>query len=182
MDAVTSVVTNCGQQDQFELAKSLAAFASKEFGSPTAKSRLAALQEISSEIEAREQLFNEYQAALETLKTSKDDPEANQKVGQYLCFVRGQWDQGLGPLALGADAELRSAAVRELASQSGPTDAMAVADSWYGIADRNKWFHWAGKSSSSCLSVVQESRTQLTRTRPEKDPNATGRIEGIGSR
>ncbi len=135
LDAVVSVVTACGQQDQFELAKSLAAFTTTEFESRAAKSRLTALEEIRSEIEARELLFHEYQTAIETLKTSEDDPDANQKVGQYLCFVRGQWDQGLKYLALGSDSNVRSAAVRELATQSDEADAMAVADAWYGIAE-----------------------------------------------
>ncbi len=136
---------------------------------------MTALAEISSEIEAREQLFNECQAALETLEKAKHDPDANQKIGEYLCFVRGQWDQGLEyRRALGADAKLRAAAVRELAIQSDMAGAMAVADAWYGIAEDRSGSIGQANLHLSCLSVVPESRTELARARPEKNRGTAG--------
>jgi hypothetical protein len=69
-------------------------------------------------------------AAAETvLKTRPNDPQANLTVGQYLCLYRGQWKAGLPRLAKGADAKLKTAATKELAS----AEPVAVADAWYDL-------------------------------------------------
>src|SRR6185436_6992307 len=52
---------------------------------------------------------------------------ANLTVGQYLCLYRGQWKAGLPRLAKGADARLKTAAIKELATTDGEADA------WYEL-------------------------------------------------
>lgn len=72
---------------------------------------------------------------LEKLKTVPDDPMANQAVGEYYCFVMGQWDRGLPMLARGSDPDLRAVAQRELAPTTH-RQARALADAWWDYAHR----------------------------------------------
>ena len=42
------------------------------------------------------------------------EPAANLAAGRYLCFVKGDWEQGVPYLALGSDAQLKAVAPMEL--------------------------------------------------------------------
>jgi hypothetical protein len=70
-------------------------------------------------------------AAIGRLKLHPDNAADNLLVGNYACFVRELWPQGLPYLAKGSDAKLKSLAQNELNS---PTDAdalAAMADAWW---------------------------------------------------
>ena len=73
--------------------------------------------------------------ALPKLKTAPDDPAANLALGTYLCFARGEWDDGLPRLARGSDAAIASASKQDLAR---PDDAAARAkagDAWWDLGE-----------------------------------------------
>ena len=58
-----------------------------------------------------------------TLETKPDDPEANEAVGKYWCFVKGDWEKGLPFLSKAKDQKLREAAGYELGSIELPKEA-----------------------------------------------------------
>ncbi len=72
--------------------------------------------------------------ALETLKTSPADADANLAVGRYLCLVRHDWKTGLPYLAKGADANLKVLAERDLKSPADASEQLQLADAWWDYA------------------------------------------------
>lgn len=100
--------------------------------------------------EARRQL-TEAVAAANRLKVNPDNPDASAIVGRYLCFVQGEWGEGLPLLARGSDKALRELAAKD---QAGPNDAAAMADladQWWNLPDtvrtpqtksRQRAVHW----------------------------------------
>ncbi len=75
------------------------------------------------------------QAARATLKDKPDDPDANLALGQYLCFVRGQWPEGLTHLAAGSDEPLKALAQRELKSTTpSPEESAKLGDAWWNLS------------------------------------------------
>jgi hypothetical protein len=75
------------------------------------------------------------QKDLAVLLARPDDLKSNESVGRFLCFVKGDWKNGLPFLALGGDAALRSAAAAELAAAAAHgADRLKVAEEWWAIA------------------------------------------------
>jgi len=74
-------------------------------------------------------------AAANRLKANRQDPEANLTVGKYLCFVTGQWHDGLPFLAKGSDHRLAELADRDVASPDDPNAMMNLADAWWDLPD-----------------------------------------------
>lgn len=118
--------------------------------------------------EARRQL-TEAVAASNRLKVNPDNPDASTIVGRYLCFVQGQWDQGLPLLARGSDKPLRDLAS---ADQSGPNDAAAMADladRWWNLPDtartpqaksRQRAVHWYEQALPNLKGEQKAQATQ----------------------
>jgi Concanavalin A-like lectin/glucanases superfamily len=68
-------------------------------------------------------------------------PESHLRLGQFLCFAKGDWQSGLPHLAEGTDAALKSAATNELAVSNDPSAAaasMKIADGWYDLGQKQK--------------------------------------------
>ena len=69
--------------------------------------------------------------AIQMLASKPADPAANLDAGKFFCFVKGDWSKGLPMLAMGADAELRSLAAKELAGGSEADAQVELADAWW---------------------------------------------------
>jgi hypothetical protein len=90
------------------------------------------------ELETLRDDFPAVKAARAKLKRNPDDPEANVKVGKYLCLAQGKWDEGLALLAKGGDAKLKALAEKVAGEPAKPADRVAVADLFWGWADREQ--------------------------------------------
>jgi hypothetical protein len=73
-------------------------------------------------------------AARKTLTTTPDDAAANQALGEYLCYYKLDWEQGLPHMAKASDEALKKAAGLDVANPEKGTEQLAVADAWYEIA------------------------------------------------
>ncbi|MGD0094825.1 MAG: formylglycine-generating enzyme family protein [Planctomycetota bacterium] len=73
---------------------------------------------------------------LRTLLDAPDDPAANLLAGKYLCFTKNDWEKGLPLLVKGADAGLKVLAWKELAQPDEGAAQMALADSWWDMAEK----------------------------------------------
>lgn len=104
-----------------------------------AENYLSAAQELSKSIQKRILFLKNYEESLEVLKTAPDDPKANATVGQYRCFVLGDWGAGLPALAKGEITKLSDIAREDLAVHEGkPIEtaaAFSLAGKWWAIAD-----------------------------------------------
>ena len=82
--------------------------------------------------------YEEVKAAKMTLEKTPDDPAANLVVGKYLCFFKGEWDQGLPMLALGKDDALKALATQELAGAASSVEQANLADGWWNLAEKQE--------------------------------------------
>ena len=60
----------------------------------------------------------------------------NEKIGKRLCFMKGNWREGLPKLAATANEELKSLAQKELAAPEDTADRLAVADGWWKVSEK----------------------------------------------
>jgi hypothetical protein len=64
------------------------------------------------------------------------DAAENEKNGKRLCFMKGNWSEGLPKLAASADNELKTLAQKELAKPEAAAERLAVADGWWTVSEK----------------------------------------------
>jgi WD40 repeat protein len=92
------------------------------------------VQTLAKAVAESQQLQAEVEKARQRLETQPDDPEANQRMGTYLCFLKGNWEEGLPRLAKAADASLRQLAQSELSNATFVDQQYALAEGWWALA------------------------------------------------
>jgi hypothetical protein len=109
--------------------------------------------------------------ANETLKTSPDDPEANETVGGYHCFLKGDWLRGLSMLAKCSDEAIMRAAKNELANPEPVEDKLAIGDAWWDLASKHRDKTAATSikmHAGACYEEVIDDLTGLQKAKYEK--------------
>ena len=115
--------------------------------------------------------FDKAKAALEKLKASPADPESNLAAGRYLCFLKGDWTNGLPLLAKGSDAPLKAQAAADLAIPADLDGFKKLADVWWNIAESQdpasrhqiqlhaaEWYEKAADGLSGLAKTIAEKR------------------------
>jgi hypothetical protein len=110
--------------------------------------------------------FKTLNKTLQTLAQKPDDPAANDEVGQFHCFIKGNWDLGLRFLTKSSDGDLRTLAAREVVSG----DTVEVADGWWDLAQKEK-------SPLRKSQILQHARTIYERALPNATALARLKIE-----
>jgi hypothetical protein len=134
-EAAHSMAEQLADADQYEMALRLCEAARSS--AQTAKLYLLS-RELTTQIEElkRQQLLSEeYRKALSVLEDKPRDPEANLIAGRHLCFVKGNWERGVPMLALGSDAALKAAAIKDLRGASSVEEQVAIGDAWWDLAE-----------------------------------------------
>ena len=99
---------------------------------------LQSVTERSQEVARIAKAYAAVTVALGTLERNPTDPAANLAVGRYFCFVKGNWSKGIPMLALGADAKLKSTAVKELKDVKDPAEQTKLGDAWWELAEKEE--------------------------------------------
>lgn len=94
------------------------------------QSRAAALRETRAQ-------FGQVRSAFAKLKSDPNDPASNLAVGQYLCFNRGNWKEGLPHLARGSDAALKQLAETEMTAAADSAAQADLAERWWNLAEQD---------------------------------------------
>jgi WD40 repeat protein len=94
-----------------------------------------------SEISQAKAVWDQYQTAVATLKTSPNDAAANLAAGKYLCFANGDWAKGLKHLSKGSDAKLKEVADKDLAAPAKAEDQATLAELWQTLASSSELIH-----------------------------------------
>jgi WD40 repeat protein/serine/threonine protein kinase len=140
VEAVFNLLGEPLAADHFEPAGRLIALAessARKAGNPGLVSRVDAL---SKEVSSLRKAHVEVQTALEVLKKDPADPAANLAVGKYLCFRKGNWDEGLPLLAQGGTDKLVELAKRDLARPLGAAEQVELGDAWWDLAqEQSAW-------------------------------------------
>ena len=90
------------------------------------------------EIEHLRTRYSAVTKAMETLKGEPDNAAANLTVGQWRCFVKGDWEKGLPYLAKGSREDLAQLARQELAKPAAAAEQTAVGDGWWALAEKDR--------------------------------------------
>ena len=134
-EAALSIAGKLSDADQYETALRLCEAAR----SSAQRAKLFPLaKELTAQIEEtkRQQLLSEdYRKALSVLEDKPTDPAANLAAGRHLCFVKGNWDRGVPMLALGSDAALKAAAIKDLRGANSADEQAAIGDAWWDLAE-----------------------------------------------
>lgn len=94
------------------------------------QSRVAAIREMRTE-------FGQIRSAFAILKSKPNDPASNLAVGEYLCFNKGNWKDGLPHLARGSDAALKQLSGIEMSAASDSAAQADLAERWWSLAEQN---------------------------------------------
>lgn len=81
--------------------------------------------------------YRQTSEALRILDSNPGDQEAAEKVGRYICFVKGDWATGIVVLARGTSPVARAAS-REPSGTSTSEDMLLAAGRWYGLGKRSE--------------------------------------------
>jgi hypothetical protein len=96
---------------------------------------LPQIQQRITQVDTLREAADRVAPARQKLKTAPDDAAANSAVGQYLCFDRDDWKQGLPLLAKGTKSATTEAAALDLAATGDSAKAIEVGDFWWTIGD-----------------------------------------------
>lgn len=131
--------------------------------------------------------------AEEAVKNNPGDPVSNTVLGEYLCFVKGNWESGLRYLVQGSDKALKSLAEREQAHPESAQDRIAIADLWREMAEKEKsglrkvqlidhsrkLYESALPGASGLLRVKIEKFLDAEAAARNTDSKALGAVKGI---
>jgi hypothetical protein len=131
---------------------------------------------------------------LDTLKTVPADPGANLAVGEYLCFVKGDWAGGLPKLFRGSDARLKRIAEQELLKPADAAAQAALADAWWDAAataaaaaaqkadvqaHAADWYERAMPGLQGLVKARAEKRVEAARAAPGARPAGAGGLASM---
>jgi hypothetical protein len=121
--------------DDFDMARQLGDVALAEAHKSHDAGLVAKVQSHVQSLDKLAEESAEVKAANETLEKNPTDPKANLAVGKHLCFVKGDWEQGVPMLALCGDAGLKAAAEKDIAADKDPKAKLPAGDAWWNLAE-----------------------------------------------
>ncbi len=118
---------------------------------PAAEQLLTALQhnaaealdaELRKDAQQRREQFQQWKQQYQLIEQARasvasnpDDQQAHLVLGQYYCFVKDDWEQGLKHLARCSVPLLHQAAETEMASLTDPAEQLKLGDMWWDAAE-----------------------------------------------
>ena len=128
--------------------------------------------------------YEDVKTARVKLAKTPDDPEANLVAGKYLCFVKGDWENGLPMLAFGKDDALKALAAKDLAGVESSSDRAKLGDGWWDLAEKQSgtakrqlqaravyWYRQALPGLTGLAKDKVEKRAELVKADPPLQAN-----------
>ncbi len=134
-EAAAGVIEQLAGAGEFELGLSLCKTAQSSAQRAKEFVLVKRLAELAKDLERGHEESRGYREAVAILESDPTNPAANLAAGQYLCFVKGDWDQGIPMLALSSDAELKAVATKELRAGESAKEQVAIGDDWWDLAE-----------------------------------------------
>ncbi len=149
--------------DDFDTARQLGDLAVAEAHKSHDASLVAEAQSHVQDLDKLAKSYAEVKAANETLEKNPTDPQANLAVGKHLCFVKGDWEQGVPMLALCGDAALKAAAEKDIAAADKDSDKdskakLSAGDAWWELAEKSKAWSASRCGSGPSPGIGRPSR------------------------
>jgi hypothetical protein len=129
------------------------------------------------EVADLQQQWEDAQAALEDLKEHPDDAQSHRTVGEFLCFVKEDWDEGLKHLARCGDEAMQEVAQGEIKKPDDLAGRTALGDGWAALADSardpqrrcylDRAAHWYRQCHGEARGIEQQ---RIARFLEQHDP------------
>jgi hypothetical protein len=129
--ARTAIAEDDYAQAQDILAK--AAFTAR--GNASLKADVAELRRTTGDLQKE---FAKLERERDRLQKSPADADANQALGEFYAFMKGDWEQGLPFLARGDEELTQAAASFDLQNPSTLKDRLEAGDRWQEVARQNR--------------------------------------------
>lgn len=136
LQAATDIIDQMIEVDNFDLTTRMLAVALAAARRSGDKHLIHSIAERKEEIASTKAAFLQVVHLIDALQADPSDAEANRAVGEYCCFVKGQWENGLPMLSRGSDSGLADLAGRELKRPGEAYKKVALADSWWEASHR----------------------------------------------
>ena len=141
-EAALQGISDAIAADQLPLAGSFLSIAGAAAVKSQSLPHVSLFKRADAELKLINQEADAVKKARETLKTMPNDAAANLAVGRYEALRRGDWEPAIPLLAKGGDAELASAAHKELDAPKDGAAQQKVADEWWTLAEKEKDSTW----------------------------------------
>ncbi len=117
-----------------------------------------------------EKEFRSVKKALHDLAENENNAGANTTVGEFFCFVLGDWAKGLPYLSRGADEELKNLVLKDIELSKlvendevwGPDDIIKLADAWLERAEDERSSLRKGNMASRASVWYSEASGRLS--------------------
>jgi hypothetical protein len=124
------------RQDQYDLAHRAADLAVTVAARSKVPVLITETQDQATELAEIEAAYPAAKRAFAALAANPNDPAANAAAGRFLCFLKGDWQDGLPFLAAATnDPALREPATADLKAPPTAGARAAVADRWWELAE-----------------------------------------------
>jgi hypothetical protein len=124
-----------------------------------AASRVKEIQETHTE-------HNKIKPAAKILAEMPDDPGANLAMGKFLCFIKGDWSNGIPLLMKGNDPSLKALATMDREGSADVNWQITMGDGWWELAEklsglskvrgRDRALHWYKQAWKNISGINRE--------------------------
>ena len=169
-DATFPIAQEFAEGEHWEAAQRLASVALTAARHASNPALLRQALERQKRIVADKQIWEATESARAALDKDPSDAAGNLALGRYLCFVRGDWEQGLAHLALSSADTLKELAVKSKPAPADPAAQTALGDDWWDAAEKAKGKEQdeLQKGAAYWYGLAVNGLTGLAKTRVEK--------------
>jgi formylglycine-generating enzyme required for sulfatase activity len=137
-EAALAKVEQAADDEDFETAGRLTKLALDAARKSKDNALIKQVSDRDKALATEKQQWEALQKTAATLAEKPDDPAANLAMGRHLCFVQGDWEQGLPMLVKGGDATLKDLAAKSLANPTDAAGQSGLGDAWWTAAEAAK--------------------------------------------
>lgn len=140
VEMATEVMRDAVAQDRYDQAERLRNLAEAVALRTGQGSTAGELNRFQQELKSMQADFRATREARERLKTAPDDPRANRALGEYLCFSKGNWTDGLPYLRKGEGTAAELAGL-DTADIPATETSLRIADGWWSLSEQTDGLH-----------------------------------------
>ncbi len=138
--AMADLMQRAAETDRFDVVETLRDTLKKKLLRRVPSDSRTELLAVLNQTEEMEKAFQAAERAKAKLADDDEtnDADAHRAIGEYLCFVKADWAEGLTHLTKGSDAELKRLAENDIGIPTAAAEQLALADGWWEHAENEK--------------------------------------------
>ncbi|MEM9828584.1 MAG: DUF1559 domain-containing protein [Planctomycetota bacterium] len=124
------------QQNDFENAIAISRLAARHAAGNRSDKLFEIINQLSVSLTGAQAESKKLDRYLQAYRKDPSNDEAAATVGRYLCFIKGDWEQGLPLIAKGGSIVLQDLAVNDLAGAKDAAEQIAIGDGWWELSGK----------------------------------------------